>query len=145
MTKKPERVGALYKKNTILSKLSERTQQLSKLDDVLQQVMPAQFASHCHLANINDHTLIIHTDNASYASLLRFQAISLCKAISEHLPQIVNKLEVKVKPKLQAPLAEVMSKQSLPDDAALALEQTAEHMEDGPLKTALNKLAKRRK
>jgi len=145
MTKKPEPVGTLYKKNSVLSKLSERTQRLSKLDDILQQLMPAQFASHCHLANVNEHTLVIHTDNASYASLLRFQAPSLCKAISEHLPQIVNKIEVKVKPKLHSSQKkEVPIQQSLPDDAARALEQTAEYLEDGPLKTALNRLAKRR-
>ena len=145
MTKKPEHVSILYKQNNVLSQLSERTQHLSKLDAVLQHVIPAQFASHCHLANINKHTLVIHTDNANYASLLRFQATSLCKAISEHLPQIVNKLEVKVKPKLQKSLTEVASRQPLPDNAALALQQTAKYMEDGPLKTALNKLANRRK
>jgi len=106
--------------------------------------MPPQFSAHCQLANINEQTLIVHSDNASYASLLRFQAKTICQALSEHLSQPVTKLEVKVKPRFDVSKTEASSSISLPNDAAQALQQTADSMEEGPLKTALNKLAKRR-
>jgi len=145
MTNKPERISAVCTKSSRLNQLSQRAQKLNQLNYILQQVMPPQFSAHCHLANIHDQTLVVHTDNASYASLLRFQANTLCKALSEHLPQAVTKLEVKVKPPTKLKQTVSSSTLSLPKDAAEALEQTAGAMEEGALKTALEKLAKRRK
>lgn len=144
MTKKLERISTVCTKNNQLSKLSQRAQQLNQLNYILQQVMPPQFSAHCHLANVSEQTIIIHTDNANYASLLRFQAATLCKALSEHLPSPVSKLDVKVRPKVTLSEQTNSSSLSLSDDAATSLQQTADSLEEGPLKTALNKLAKRR-
>jgi len=144
MTKKPERINAIYTSSRQLNKLSQRAQQLNQLNYILQQVMPAQFSAHCQLANINQQTLVVHTDNASYASLLRFQAKTICSALSEHLPQPVTKLELKVRPLTTPKKIDDSVSISLPDDAADALVQTANSMEEGSLKTALENLAKRR-
>lgn len=143
MTNKPERISSVCTKNSQLSKLSQRAQQLNQLNYILQQVMPPQFSAHCYLANVSEQTLIIHTDNANYASLLRFHAATLCKALSEHLPNAVSKLDVKVRPKFTLSEQTNSSAASLSDKAATSLQQTADSLEDGPLKTALNKLAKR--
>ncbi|MDC9725049.1 MAG: DUF721 domain-containing protein [Gammaproteobacteria bacterium] len=145
MTNKLEQIRTVCTKNSQLSKLAQRTQQLSKLNYILQQAMPPQFSAHCQLANVREQTLVVHTDNASYASLLRFQANTLCAALSEYLPQPVTKLEVKVRPRYETIKSEGTSSISLPMGAADALTQTAEEMEEGPLKVALQKLAKRRK
>jgi len=144
MTNKPQRISAVCTQNSRLNKLTQRAQKLNQLNYILQQVMPPQFSAHCHLANIHDQTLVVHTDNANYASLLRFQAKTLCQSLSKHLPQPVTKLEVKVKP--PQPLRQTQNETtiSLPDEAADALKQTAESIEDGPLKLALERLAKRR-
>jgi len=145
MTNKPEKVSLVYKKNSQLYKIAQRAQELNHLNFILQQVMPPQFAAHCLLANINNQTIIIHTDNATYASLLRFQASTLCKAISEHTAQTVTKLEVKVKPSFQGIQPAHSPQISLTSNAADSLRQTLESLEDGPLKTALQKLAQRSK
>jgi len=144
MTNKLERINTVYSKNNQLNRLSLRAQQLNQLNTVLQQMLPPQFQQHCYLANINENILVIHADSANYASLLRFQASTLCDAISKHLPQIVNKLDVRVRP-LSSNSPEALSKISLPNSAAKALQQTADNMEESPLKTALTKLAKRQK
>tara|TARA_R110002049_G_scaffold275438_4_gene453518 strand:- start:109 stop:552 length:444 start_codon:yes stop_codon:yes gene_type:complete len=144
MTNKPEKVSLVYKQNSQLYKIAQRAQKLNHLNFILQQVMPPQFAAHCLLANINDQTIIVHTDNATYASLLRFQASTLCKAISEHTSQDITKLEVKVKPSFQAIQPNNTKPISLPNNAAISLSQTADSLDDGPLKIALQKLAQRR-
>tara|TARA_R110001583_G_scaffold173287_1_gene327233 strand:- start:77401 stop:77844 length:444 start_codon:yes stop_codon:yes gene_type:complete len=143
MTNKPEKVSLVCKQNSQLYKIAQRAQELNHLNFILQQVMPPQFTTHCLLANINNQTIIVHTDNASYASLLRFQATTLCKAISEHTSQNVTKLEVKVKPSFQKIQPTNAHPITLPSNAADSLSQTAESLDDGPLKTALQKLAQR--
>jgi len=144
MTNRPERINAVCSSNSQLNRLSQRAQQLNQLNYVLQQVMPPQFSAHCQLANINQQTLVVHTDNASYASLLRFQAKTICSALSEHLSQPVTKLELKVRPLITPKQSDDSASIVLSDDAAKTLSQTASSMEEGSLKTALENLAKRR-
>jgi hypothetical protein len=143
MSNKPEKVSLVCKQNSQLYKITQRAQKLNHLNYIIQQVMPIQFAAHCLLANINNDTIIIHTDNASYASLLRFQANTLCKTVSEHTSQNLTKLDVKVKPSFQAIQPNNPSPFSLSSNAAVCLNQTADNIDDGPLKVALQKLAQR--
>ena len=145
MTTKPEKLNSIYTKNNLLGSLSQRSKKLAELNIILQQLMPPQFAAHCSLSNINENTLIIHADNANYASLLRFQSDLLCKGLSKHLPQIITKIEIKVRPKLTPFGTDSPSKVVLSNCAATTLLQSAEHFEDGALKVALEKLAQRQK
>lgn len=143
MSNKPERVGHLYKQDSHMKWLASRAQQLNKLNIILQKTLPLQFSNHCQLANVTADTIIIHTDKASYASLLRFQAPLVCKTLSAHLPEPVSKLKVKVRP------IQTLSEQTghavihVSTKTAALLTSTAAEIEDGPLKTALNNLAKR--
>jgi len=143
MANKLKHINAVCEQNSQLNHLTQRVQRLNQLNIVMQQVLPIQFSSHCHLANVTADHIIIHTDNASYASLLRFQAPVLCKTLSEHLPQPVSKLEVKVRPNITPLSIESNTTINLPIKAAESLQQTADSIEAGSLKTALEKLAQR--
>ena len=143
MFNKPERINHIYKKNSHMSRLKAHAQQLNKLNLILQQSLPLQFINHCTLANISAGKVVILTDKASYASLLRFQAPKICKALSAHLSEPVSQLEVKVRPQQALKESSAQHTAPLSTKTAALLESTAAAIEDGPLKTALNKLAKR--
>jgi hypothetical protein len=145
MAKKPESLASICSQNQQLNFLSQRANQLIKLNSVLQQVIPAKFTQHCRLANISGERVIIHVDNASIASLLRFQSAAVCKVLSEHISTPVSKLEVKVRPNLAGIQHLTQSIEPLSDNASAVLKQTADLLEDGSLKTALTKLARRNK
>jgi|SRR5690554_2057481 len=145
MSQKPERLATVYKQNSHFKRLAARARQLDKLNTILQENLPLQFANHCHLANISGDRLIVHTDKAAFASLLRFQAPQLCKTLSEHLPEPVTRLEVKVRPldSIQRPV-HAGAYLHLSTKTAALLQSTAAEIEDGPLKAALKKLASRK-
>jgi hypothetical protein len=143
MSKKPERVSQIYKQDSHMKWLAARARQLDKLNIILQKSLPLQFSNHCHLANVTADRIIVHTDNASYASLLRFQAPVVCTALSAYLPEPVNKLEVKVRPKQSLIEQTDHAAVHVSTKTAALLKNTAATIEDGPLKTALNKLAQR--
>jgi len=143
MRQQPKHINSICQSHSALSKITQRTQLLDRLNHVFQQSLPAQFSAHCKLANINGKTLIIHTDNASYSSLIRFQAPVLCRTLSRELDLDLNAIEVKVRPHYTPFEAPISNPISLPKSAAAALQQTADDMDDGPLKVALEKLAKR--
>ena len=143
MRREPKPITSIVKNHSALSKINQRTQLLERLNHAFQQSLPAQFSAHCKLANINGKTLVVHTDNASYSSLLRFQAPALCRTLSQELALDINMLEVKVRPRFVHFENQPVDPRSLPQSAATALQQTAEGMDDGPLKAALKRLATR--
>jgi hypothetical protein len=144
MSNKPKHVSQIYKQHSQMNWLATRVQQLNKLNLILQQSLPLQFSNHCSLANVTADKIIVLTDNASYASLLRFQAPVVCKALSAHLPEPVYKLEVKVRPRQSLIEKTDHAAVHVSTKTAALLESTAAAIEDGPLKTALTKLARRR-
>lgn len=145
MSKRPNSIADICQQNPALQHIRQHAQLLDRVNHLFQQHIPAQFSAHCKLANINNSTAIIHTDNASYSSLLRFQAPTLCRHLSEILELDITTIEVKVRPAYHRFEKQSTNSLTLPSDAADALIQTADGMDNGPLKTALNKLAKRRR
>jgi hypothetical protein len=143
MRRDPKPITSIVKNHSALSKINQRTQLLDRLNHAFQQSLPAQFSAHCKLANINGKTLVVHTDNASYSSLLRFQAPALCRTLSQELALDITTLEVKVSPRFVHFENQPADPRSLPESAATALQQTADNMDDGPLKSALERLATR--
>ena len=141
--KKPHPIADVLQKNKPIHNLSLHSQRLNQINLVLQQILPADFITRCHLANIRDNTLILQTDSASIANLLRFQADSICQQISIQCTLDISQLQVKVRP-----LAGVIEKSTRrateisPDNAAI-LSTAAESTSDPALKNALAKLAKR--
>jgi hypothetical protein len=141
--KRPEHINSICKHHSALSKLTQRAHTLEQLNHVFQQTLPTQFSAHCRLANLSGDKLIIHTDNPSYASLIRFQAPVLCKTLSNELNTTIKHIEIKVRQHFYPKQDKAPNDLSLPNSAAKALLETANDLDEGPLKTALNKLAKR--
>jgi len=143
--KRPDSLSDICQQNPALKRIRQRAQMLEQLNHRFQQLLPAQFSAHCKLANIDDTTLVIHTDNASYSSLLRFQAPTLCRTLSQELGIDITTLTVKVRPEHVPFETQSTNSLSLPETAAEGLRQTADAMDDSALKKALEKLAKRGK
>lgn len=125
--------------------MSKRAQKLTQLDSILQEILPSQFAGHCQLANMKDNKIIIHTENAAIASLLRFHSATICKTFSSQLAEKIVRIEVKVKPNYSSTPSAKPNNIDMSNNNAALIAQTAAGLDDGQLKTALHKLAKRGK
>ncbi len=143
MPKQPEHINFICRHNKTLAKLAQHAQLIEKLDHTLHQALPSQFSTHCRLANIKHQTLIIHTDNASLASLIRFQVPTLCKTFSAHLEMPISNIEVKVRPETSREKVVETSTTLLPKSAATALQQTSQVIDNEALSASLKKLANR--
>lgn len=143
MSDKPKRMKQVCQQNSQFNRLFARAGQLDKLNIILQKSLPLQFVNHCQLANISGDSLVIITDKAAYASMLRFQGPQICQALSAHLPEPVGRLEVKVRPLPAVKRPPASNNMQLSTKTAALLNSTAAEIEDGPLKIALHKLALR--
>lgn len=145
MSRKPQRLGDICARDSHMKWLTTRARQLDRLDHLLQACLPSPFSGRCRLANVIGQVVVIHTTDAACASLLRFQATTVCSTLSAHLPEPVTRLEVKVRPPGYSQPAS-LDKASPPSAQSAALiNQVADSLEDGPLKSALDRLARRKR
>lgn len=146
MSNKPLHFATVCQSNQHLQQMSKRAQKLTHLNNILQEALPPQFVGHCQLANVKDNKIIIHTENAAIASLLRFHSATICKTLSSQLAESIVRIDVKVKPSTPPPQRPTTSKIiDLSNSNTALITQTAAGLDDGQLKTALEKLAKRGK
>lgn len=146
--KKPHPVTDVLHQNKLLQNLSQQSHRLNQINLVLQQALPADFVSRCHIANVRDNTLILQTSSASVANLLRFQADTLCQQISQQCDLTISALDIKVRPaSTQNTAKQPLNRQAtaLSADNAAIISATAESISDPALKNALTKLAMRAK
>lgn len=145
MSNKPLHFTTVCQTNQHLQQMSKRAQKLTQLNSILQEILPSQFAGHCQLANMKDGKIIIHTENAAIASLLRFHSATICKTFSSQLAEKIVRVEVKVKPNYPSQRSAQSNSIDMSNNNAALIAQTAAGLDDGQLKTALHKLAKRGK
>ena len=143
MAKKPQQITAICDGNSQLKYFSDRSNTLNQLNSVLHKLLPEQLRGHCRLANITTDSIVIQTDSSQFASLLRFDAPRICKAMTEHLTKPIQRLKVTVNADLHSAKVESKHPKTLSANAAQTISEAAEFLEDGNLKVALSKLAKR--
>ncbi|HDN25929.1 MAG TPA: DUF721 domain-containing protein [Thioploca sp.] len=61
----------------VLSRLKQHSQTLKQLDKICKAHMPVPLNQHCHVANLREKTLVIHTDSSLIATRLRLQVPDL--------------------------------------------------------------------
>ncbi len=142
MNQQLQRIARITSENTLLHQLTVRSQQLQALNQRLAEILPPEMCAHCYLANINHQTVVIHTDNASYATRLRFQANTIFQALTGHVPHIISKLDVRVRPTLNSPIARRESL-SMSRHSAQMIQATAQTLDNTALQRSLYKLARR--
>lgn len=55
-----------------LGYIVQRSLLLKQIDALFKTHLPLLIGQHCHIINIRDNTLVIHTDSAAWASRLRY-------------------------------------------------------------------------
>lgn len=143
MSNKPLHFATVCQNNQQLQQITKRAQKLTQLNSILQEILPSQFAGHCQLANLNENKIVIHTESAAIASLLRFHSATICKTLSNQLAVKIDRIEVKVKLGQSAQESPRSNMIDMSNNNAALIAQTAAGLDDGQLKTALHKLAKR--
>ena len=128
--------------------IQKKTKLLHRLTFSLRMQLPANLASHCWVANIENRTLTIVTDNPSQASLIRFQQQEILKQLNQELglslKEYLNQLKIKIRKTTDSSKPK-LTKQSLSEYGARHIKACADQVADHALKEALISLSKRKK
>jgi hypothetical protein len=82
-----------------LCQLSQHSQMLERVDKLFQDSLPLPLSQHCHVANLREKTLIVHTDSSLMATRLRLiipELLPLWRQ-NQSMPTI-NQVIVQVRP-----------------------------------------------
>lgn len=121
--------------------LVEQARRLNAARQAIAAALPAELASGWQLARLDGEALVLVTDSAARATRLRYARSALLQAAQSALGVRPNTLSVKLSPPPQQPRRR--SRPQLTPAAAACLQQAIKGMDDGRLRRALAKLARR--
>ena len=128
--------------------IQKKTKLLHRLTFSIRMQLPANLASHCWVASIENRTLTIVTDNPSQASLIRFQQQEILKQLNQELglslKEYLNRLKIKIR-KTTDSAKPRLTKQTLSEYGARHIRACANQVEDSALKEALMSLSEHKK
>ena len=126
-----------------LKQLCTRAQALTKLNNYVQNLLPAPLKPHCQVANLHEGTLVMLVDSAVWANQLRFYQTTLLRAWQPDQAgsQAPRQLAIRIASKHVAEKAP-SAKPELSEESAALLESTADSLSDQGLREALRRLAK---
>lgn len=134
-------VRQLLKDKPTLQHLEREMEAQRSLVVEIRRLLPADLAEHCTAARIDGRRLVLHTDSPVWASRLRFLSTELLRLLENDNP---NLREVKVKLIPQRRINRQRPRTATRSEAgAAALKDAARHMQNRPLRTALERLSER--
>jgi hypothetical protein len=84
----------------VLCNLNQHSQTLKHLDNLMKAYLPTLLKPHCHVANLREKTLVVHTESNLWATRLRLLAPELLLGFqADNSIPIIDQVEVKVRPR----------------------------------------------
>ena len=120
--------------------LLARARWLAQVDRMLRQVLPAELAGHCVLANIRGNALVFLADSPLWATRLRLYHTALVDGARRRVSAELDRLSVKVARFDPVP-PEPFATKPLSNVAATHLKEAASSQADPELRELLLRLA----
>ncbi len=147
--KLPKQINKLLRrKNSKVASLITQARKLEFLNNKLLDLLPLPLPHHCHLAKIDQQTLVIVVDSPTWSARLRYcipDLLTKLKHQSQYFIPIKN-IEIKVNPKWHIQTQrQTLKPKPISNKTAQCLKDTANSIENKAIKNALLKLAAKAK
>lgn len=128
--------------NDELATLLTRSRVLQRYTHELRKLLPATFADHVHVAQLNEEQLVITADTSGWAAKLRFMAPQLLEQFKQvtAIPTL-NSIEIKLLPGNSSRPATRTATMQLNQENSVLIQSLADSVEDPSLAQALHRLA----
>lgn len=127
-----------------LANLVDKINQLRVFNQALIGILEDKLMRHCQVVNVEQGTLTLITDSASWATKLRFQTPEILKKMQTSSTFLkIKKLKVLIRPKERLITKKQPKKKTLhlSRESAQIISDAANHLKNIRLKKALNKIA----
>lgn len=132
----------LHSVDSELGTIVRQARYLGTVRNVILEVLPGNAAEHVHVADIDGHRLVLHTDSASWATRLRYSEPGICRALAQRLRVHTDKIVTRVRPDLARPEPGT-SRRYISAHNCGHMRQVADYIDDPELARSLQRLADR--
>jgi len=83
-----------------LAYIVQRSRLIQQIDKLFKTYLPLSIGGHCHIVNIRDKTLVIHTDSAAWANRLRYmipEFLAYWQADDQLKTITIENIEIKIR------------------------------------------------
>lgn len=87
--------------NSALARIVERANELNRLNDKIQQILPNLYRGLYRIRNLSDNSLVLDVPNAVVRQGMLLQQVALLKLIQQTYPKITA-LDIRVNPNFNA-------------------------------------------
>ena len=116
---------------------------LNQLDQILASILDPNLSSHCQVAEIRDHCLILVCSNATFATRIRMISQQLLDSFREEGEFGIERIEIRVAP-VNRPQPDIRKQRNLSPAALQALGRFASDSGDAEIQAIFNKIKARR-
>ena len=116
---------------------------LGRLDKTLASLLDPALSSHCQVAEIRNHILILVCSNASFATRIRMISQHLLESLKEDGEFGIERIEIRIAP-VNRPQPEVRQQRTLSSAAVKALGRFASDSGDADIQAIFDKIKARR-
>ena len=125
-----------------LRRLTRNSKRLQNLNSRVRNYLPAPLNSHCHVANLNERTLVLMVDSPIWATKIRLFLPKLIKTAGDQ----IDNIEIKVRPLGHETVSRPSRRPNrMSESTSKLLIQLANSTEEQKLKNALKRLARHSK
>lgn len=138
----PSSIGEVFQQKHSLQKICKKADQIQHAKVILAQIVSIPLREHCFVANVENATLTLCADSASWATQLRYQQATILEAFQQQaMFHHVSMIKVRIhlpettKPKQRRSI-------SMSTSTSNGIKNSAQAIEHPVLKAALLRLSK---
>jgi len=139
----PQRLNSFFTRNQELRQISGKVRQLRAIQLLYEQVAPPSLLRSSHVAQMEHNVLTLAANNSAIASKLRQMTPELVRQLQLHGCEVTG-IQVRVQVTLPS-VTRTAAPSSLSAQGKQQLSELAKTLGDSPLKSALQRLAGKRK
>jgi len=121
----------------------EHARELDRLDKILTSLLDPALSSHCQVAEIRNHCLILVCSSASFATRMRMISQQLLESFIDEGESGIERIEIRIAP-INRPQPEVRKRRTLSSAAIQALGRFASDSGDAEIQAIFDKINARR-
>jgi len=143
MTNNPTHSSQIFNDNSMLSRLINHANKLIKLNNVVQEYLPARIKDKCSICAFDNRILTLTVTSSELRTRLYYQQNTLIDKLTKHQEFLtLLKIEIKVAPNTKNDQPTVISKRiPISSTSAELIKQCAQNIEHKPLQQSLLNLA----
>ncbi|WP_202112714.1 DUF721 domain-containing protein [Gilliamella sp. Pas-s95] len=99
-------LSSILSQESCLSEIKDRTFALSKLSNIVDELLPSLLKQQCRVANYRQGVLVLEVSSASWLTRLKYEQSNLISEIRKNILPSLSSIQYKINPNISTKLSQ---------------------------------------